>query len=90
MTPLVILPVKFTAVVVAPAHTVWLPGLLTVGTGLTVMVKVWAVPVQPLADGVTVMVPVTGVEPVLAAVKAPIFPLPLPPSPMEVALFVQL
>ena len=84
------MPEKFTAVVLAPAHGVWSAGLVTVGVGFTVMVKVWAVPVQPLADGVTVMVAVTGVEPVLVAVKAFIFPLPLAASPMEVALFVQL
>lgn len=31
-------PVKFTAVVAAPAHNVWSAGLATVGVGLTVIV----------------------------------------------------
>ena len=54
------------------------------------MVNVWGKPVQPLADGVTVMVAVTGAVPVFTAVKAGIFPLPLAARPMEGAVLVQL
>ena len=39
-------PVMVTAVVVCPAHTVWLAIVFTAGVGLTVMVNVVAVPVQ--------------------------------------------
>ena len=39
-------PVKFTAVVGAPLHTTWLVTAFTVAVGLTVIVKVDAVPTQ--------------------------------------------
>ena len=68
--------------------------LLTVGVGLTVMVKDWAVPVQltePFVKvGVTVIVATTGAVPVLVAVKdgmVGVF-VPLAANPMEVVLFV--
>ena len=83
-------PLKFTAVVVVPLHTVWLLTLFTVGVGLTVMVNVSVAPVQPVAVGVTVMVAVAGAVPVLVAVNAPILPVPLAARPMDVVLFVQL
>jgi len=54
------------------------------------MVKVNGKPGHPKADGVTVMVAVTAVLPVLVAVNAAIFPLPLAGKPIEVLLFVQL
>ena len=84
------LPVKFTAVVEAPLHTGWSAGLSTVGVGLTVMVKETGVPGQPLAVGVTSIVPVIGVFPVLVAVNEAIFPVPLAANPMAVLVFVQL
>ena len=83
-------PEKLTAVVGAPAQTVWLDMVPAVGVGFTVMVKVIGVPVQPPAVGVTVMVLVTGVVPVLVAVNDPILPTPEPAKPMVVLLFVQL
>lgn len=46
-------------------------------------------PVQPLAVGVMVMVDEMGAVPLLAAVKAGIFPDPLAARPMAVLLFVQ-
>ena len=46
------------------------------------------VPVQLFADGVTVMVAVMGVVPVLVAVKAGTFPFPLAANPIAVLLFV--
>ena len=60
------------------------------GVGSTVMVNVTGVPLHPFATGVTVIVAVTGVVPVLVAVNAAIFPVPLAPRPIDVLLFVQL
>ena len=57
---------------------------------MTVMVNVLAVPVQPLADGVTVTVPLIIVEPVFVAVNAAILPVPFAPKPIAVLLLVQL
>ena len=54
------------------------------------MVNVVGVPGQEPATGVTVMVAVTGVEPVLVAVNAGMFPEPLATKPMEGVLLVQL
>ena len=84
------LPVKFTASVVAPLHFVWSAGLSTVGVGLTVMVKETGVPGQPFAVGVTSIVPVIGVFVAFVAVNEAISPVPLAPNPMAVLSFVQL
>jgi len=54
------------------------------------MVNVCGMPGQPAADGVTVIVAVTGALDALMAVKAIIFPLPDAASPIDVLLFVQL
>jgi hypothetical protein len=54
------------------------------GRGLTVIVKVIAVPVHEFAEGVTVMVAVNGLLPVFVAVKAGILPVPLAAKPIEV------
>ena len=54
------------------------------------MVNICGNPVQPLAEGVTVIVAVTGVLPGLTAVKAGIFPLPLAAKPIDGLLFDQL
>ena len=60
---------------------------------MTVIVKLSGGPVQPVRlyvnVGVTVTVAVTGDVPLFIAVKAAIFPLPLPASPMPGVLFVQ-
>jgi hypothetical protein len=64
--------------------------VLTVGVGLTLILKVWAVPEQPLAEGVTVIVPDIADVPVFFAVKEAILPEPLAASPIAVLLFVQL
>jgi len=60
------------------------------GVGLTVIVNVCAAPGHPAADGVTVIVAVTGALVKLIAVNAGIFPLPLAAKPIAVLLFVQL
>ena len=64
--------------------------LLKTGVGLTVIVKLLAVPVQPLAEGVTVMVAVTGAVLLFTAVKSAMLPVPLPVRPIDVSLLVQL
>ena len=84
------LPVKFTASVVAPLHLVWSAGLSTVGVGLTVMVKETGVPSQLLILGIIVIVAIIGVFPVLVAVNEAISPIPLAAKPMAVLLFIQL
>ena len=81
---------KFTAVVAVLAHKVWSAGSLTVGIGLTVMVNVCGAPGQPFAVGITVIVDVTGVVPMLTAENARIFPVPDAARPIVVLLLVQL
>lgn len=84
-------PVNVIEVVVEPLHNAWFTGWFTSGLGFTVIVNVLGVPGQPVgSDGVTVIVDVTGVLPVLVAGKAFIFPVPLAAKPIEVLLFVQL
>ena len=87
-------PLKATAVVLAPLQTTWLVTAFTVGVGFTVMVNVVGVPLQvtpPLVKlGVTVIVAVTGVVPVLVPVKDWMVSVPLAPRPIHVLLFVQL
>jgi len=53
------------------------------------MLKVCEVPGHPLADAVTTIVDVMGLELVLFAVNAGIFPVPVAVNPMDVLLFVQ-
>jgi hypothetical protein len=83
-------PVYATAAVEAPLHNIWFEGCTTLGVGFTVIVNICGGPVQPFADGVTVIVAITGTVPVLIAVKAGIFPIPLAANPIEGLLFVQL
>ena len=54
------------------------------------MVNDSGVPVQPNAEGVTVIVAVIGALVVLVAVKAAIFPVPFAANPTKTLLFVQL
>lgn len=89
MPPCVVLSVIADALAQMADKGVKATGLLA----LTVIVNVCGVPVQVgevPAVGVTVMVAVMGVEPVLVAVKDEIFPEPLAPKPMAVLLLVQL
>ena len=53
------------------------------------MVKVLELPEQPLKEGVTVMVPLIGVVPLLVAVNPLLLPAPLAERPIAVLLFVQ-
>ena len=86
-------PVKLTAAVADPTHNTWLATGLTVGVGLTVMVKVCEVPVQvmpPLVyTGVTVISAITGDKPVFTATNGGILFIPLAARPIEGALLVQ-
>jgi len=68
---------------------VMLAGTETVGVGFTAMVNEDDGPVQPLSDGVTVIVAMIVVNPVLVAVKDDIFPEPLTGRPMAVLELVQ-
>lgn len=79
---------KATALVLAPLHAVWLPGIPATGIGLAVIVNVLGVPVQVFASAVTEIVATTGAFVVFTALNVVILPLPLPPSPIEVVLFV--
>jgi hypothetical protein len=80
---------KVNAPVPLPLHTVKLAGTVTTGGGLTVILKFDAVPLQPLADGVTVIVPVIAADPLLVAINAAILPVPVEASPIPVLLFIQ-
>ena len=73
----------------------WFVGVKVIaGLGFTVMVNCCGVPAQvgvPLAKvGVTVIVAVTGKALLFMALKAVIFPGPLPERPILAKLFVQL
>ena len=57
-------------------HTVSFGTGFTVGLGFTVRVNVFEVPVQPLADGVTVIILLTGTEELFIVVKSGIDPVP--------------
>jgi hypothetical protein len=83
-------PLMVTAAVAEPAQTAWFAIAFTDGVGFTVMVKVTGVPLQPAADGVTVIVAVIGAAVALVAVKAAILPVPDAARPIAVLLFVQL
>ena len=82
--------VKVTVVMASPEQVVCVAeDALIVGVGFTVIVNVLEVPVQPFADGVTVIVAVTGVLPVLIAAKEAMLPVPLAASPIDGLLLVQ-
>ena len=64
--------------------------VFTVVSGLTVIVNVFAGPEQPFSEGVTVIVAVKTVVPILVRVKGFIFPVPDVASPIAILLLVQL
>ena len=92
MVPPVLLVVKITAVVGLLLQNTRSAGSFTCADGLTVIVKVCAVPGQlapPLVKvGVTVIVAVTGAVPVLVALKEAMFPVPLAARLMDVLSLV--
>ncbi len=82
--------VKLTAVDVNPEQMVCLDRENWIlGDGFTVMVKLEGKPLHKFPRGVTVMVAVTGVVPILMGIKAGILPVPFAANPMELLLFVQ-
>ena len=81
-------PLKLTAVVAVLLHTVWPLTDATVGVGLTVSIKLSALPGHPFADGVTTIVTVLTVLPAFVAVNDAIFPVPLDARPIVLSLFV--
>lgn len=84
VTPLAMLLVKITASVNSPAHFACAAvSVLTVGLGLTVIVKFSGVPGQVANVGVTVIIPLIGVFVEFVAVKAAILPVPFDAKPIE-------
>ena len=73
-----------------PLHTDWLATVFTEGVGLTMTLKVFAAPVQLLADGITVMMAVSGMAVVLVDVKLAILPVPVAARPIADRLLLQL
>ena len=81
---------KTIAAVDEPLHNTWLATAFTVAIGLTVIVNVMGVPVQPFpVDGVTVIVAVVALVKLLTVTKDGILPEPLAANPMAVLLFTQ-
>jgi hypothetical protein len=85
--------VKATALVAVFEQTVWSGNEnCTIGAGLTVMVNCFVGPEQVTVAlvylGVTMIVAITGVIPILTAVNAAISPEPLAASPIDGVLFV--
>ena len=83
-------PLNATATVGELLQVVWLVTDETVGVGFTVIVKLCGLPLQPLATGVTVIVPVVATVPLFKAVNEAIVPVPVVASPILPLLFVQL
>ena len=81
--------VKFVAPTVALLQMVMLAGTDTEGVGFTAMVNEDDGPVQPLSDGVTVIVAMIVVNPVLVAVNDAIFPEPPVVRPIAALELVQ-
>ena len=90
VVPMTAEPLNATTVVLSSLQIVGQEGAVTEGVGLTVIVNVCAEPVQPSAEGVTVIVETITVEPLLITEKATILPVPLAAKPMLVLSFVQL
>lgn len=88
MDTLLSVPVKATALVVAPLHNDWLVGWAMDGTGLTVIENIFDGPLQPAALGVTVMPATAMYAPLLDAVNEGILPVPLAGRPIMVPVFV--
>ena len=84
------LPRKVTALVFCVLHTSWSDTSATVGVGFTLIVNVVAVPLQPLAVGVTENRPVIMLVPLFVPANAATLFDPFAAVPMLVLLLVQL
>ena len=75
-------------------HILVIPVIIGTGSGFTLMVKVFTGPTHPVElfvnEGVTVIVAMTGVDPVLVAVNDGILPEPEAARPIDGAELVQL
>ena len=80
--------VKAAGATVLPLHAVKSAGSFIVTVGYTMIIKVCGVPGQALPVGVTVIVAVMSVVPVLVAVKLAMFPVPFAAKPIAVLLLV--
>ena len=83
-------PVKLSAALVVLLHITWFTGTTTVGMGLTVILNVFTLPLQPFALGVTIRLPTKGMVNVFCPVNEAILPLPLKARPILAVLLVQL
>jgi len=84
------LPLNIIAAVLVLLHTVWLDTLFTLGVGSMVILKLCDAPLQPFADGVTVIVAVLMELVAFVAIKDAILPVLPDPSPIVLSLLVQL
>ena len=93
MVPTVLVVANGIATVVLALQYTTSAGWVTCPVGLTIIVNVFAAPVQPTLPlvkvGVTVMVATMGAVPVLVALKEGIVPVPLAPKPILGAELVQ-
>ncbi len=81
---------KLEAGIASALHTVIFAGTTAVGVGLTTMLYVDEVPGQLLTEGVTVIVPVIGLDPAFVAVNEGTFPVPPEPNPILVLELVHM
>ena len=72
-----------------PLHLLSDKRVFNVGKGFIVIVNVAGVPVQPFADGVTVIWAKIGATVLLVAVKEGMLPVPLAAKPIKTLLLVQ-
>ena len=83
-------PAKITGAVLLLLHNTWSAGCCTSGTGFTVIITDLGEPLQPFADGVTVMIPVVTFGPLVVATNEGILPVPFAARPIAVLVLVQL
>ena len=88
--PLTAEPLKLMPTELVPLQTVCGAKAESEGVGLTVRVKFCAVPLQPLAAGITLMLPEIGLVPLLVPMKLAIVPLPAAAKPIAVLVLLQL
>ena len=81
-------PEKTTGFVEVLLQTTWLEGSTTFGVGLTVILNELVPPEQPFAEGLTVIVAITGAELLFVAVNDAMFPDPPADKPIEGVLLI--
>ena len=83
-------PLKMMVLVGALLHNDWLGTVSMVCPGVTMMIKLWVDPGQPLVEGVTSILAVSATVLLFIAVNELISPLPFAGKPVEILSFVQL